>query len=127
MPREMTKLMKGDAIKVRRALEGFEARHADEIVAGTVVRFACAFPDRRAAARKELIDGRVALVTVARFDLAQRQNAVRQALTLIDIEHCVSPHHGHDLYVAVAVLVLNVQSLDKKHSITVLPLAHVAA
>jgi hypothetical protein len=43
--------MKCDRVKMRRTLEGFEARQADEIVAGPIIGFARAFSDLDAACR----------------------------------------------------------------------------
>jgi hypothetical protein len=51
----VAKLVKSDAVKVRRALECLEPRQTDIIIAGPVAGFAEALPDRDAAARQKVI------------------------------------------------------------------------
>ena len=67
---------------MRGALEGFEARQTDEVIAGPVIGFAVPFPDISAAAGHEAINRRVALIGIANLHFAQRQNAVGQVFAL---------------------------------------------
>jgi hypothetical protein len=46
----MSQFMEGCSVEMRGALEGVEGRQADEIITGSVIRLAKAFPDGGAAA-----------------------------------------------------------------------------
>jgi glutathione S-transferase len=102
----MSKFVESGPVKMRGTLERLEARQADEVIAGPIIGFSEPFSDAGAAARQETINRCVALIGIAHLHFAQRQHAVGQAFTLVDIEHGVFPHHGNDArfaFIAVSV------------------------
>src|SRR5664279_725767 len=120
--------MKRRRVKGSCALEGYKARQADEVGAGPIIGFAHPLPYLNAARTEKFIDRRVAFIKIAHLYFAQRQNAVGQAFTLIDVEHSVFPHHGNDA--RFALLAISIGDLKLLHEIdlrAVLALAHVAA
>ncbi len=128
MPRPVTQFVERGSVEMRRALKGFEARQANEIIAGPVIGFAEPLADADAAAPQETINGRVALIGIAYLHLAQRQNPIGQAFALIDVENGVFAHHGDDARFAfLAVLVGDLELLHKIDLGAVLAFAHVAA
>jgi hypothetical protein len=106
VPGPVAQFVERRSLKMRGALEGFEARQADEVVAGPVVRFAEPFPDAGAAARQKPINGCVAFVRIADLHFAQRQNPLGQAFALINIEDAIFAKHRNNTgfaFVAISV------------------------
>jgi hypothetical protein len=116
--------MKGNPVKMGSALERFEAWHANKVVAWPIVGLACPLPDRSAAAPKKFVNGGVPFVPIAHLDLTQRQRSVGQALTLIDVENGVFPHHGNDARCRfIRALIADLELLDEIDPCAVLALA----
>jgi hypothetical protein len=124
----MPQFVKRHAVEIRRTLEHCEGRQTDKVVPWPVVRLAEALPNIGAAARQKFIEGRVAFVGVAPPDLPRRQNAVRQAIALVNVEHCVFSHHGNDASVAfLAVVIGDLKLLHEVNFCAVLAAAHRAS